>query len=162
MRALQGPQARGVEISPNKLGYIFERYLPGVARQFGDLIKTVGQMSDGTRRGIGSVPVVNLVIGQSGGRSVLPGRFRDLDTIATNAKEDIKADGLAPTLKRYGNLSWLAGPEFSAAKRQLKKLQEARNNATERGDRVRATKLEDRMNEIRKRMLIRAAKMRNR
>lgn len=163
MRALQGPQARGVEISPNKLGYIFERYLPGVARQFGDLIKTVGQMSDGTRRGIGSVPVVNLVIGQSGGRSVMPGRFRDdLATIAANLDQDIKADGLAPTLKRYGNLSWLAGPEFSAAKRQLKKLQEARNNATERGDRVRATKLEDRMNEIRKRMLIRAAKMRNR
>jgi DNA (cytosine-5)-methyltransferase 1 len=163
MRALQGPQARGVEISPNKLGYIFERYLPGVATQFRDLIKTVGQMSDGTRRGIGSVPVVNLVIGQSGGRSVMPGRFRDdLATIAANLDQDIKADGLAPTLKRYGNLSWLAGPEFSAAKRQLKKLQEARNNATERGDRVRATKLEDRMNEIRKRMLIRAAKMRNR
>jgi len=162
MRALQGPQARGVEISPNKLGYIFERYLPGVATQFRDLIKTLGQMSDGTRRGIGGIPVVNLVMGQSGGRSVLPGRFRDLSTTAANLDEDIKAYGAAEMLKRYGDWGWLAGGEFKSAQRQLKKLQEARNNATERGDRVRATKLEDRMNEIRKRMLIRAAKMRNR
>jgi hypothetical protein len=163
-RAAMGPGTRGLELSPNEIQYVLERYMPGIVRNVVDGVSVINQQVEGTRRGIDQVPIVSSTIAQSGGRRVLPGLFRDYDAIARIVREDLRTDKPSEVRERHGELGiWLARSQtWKTANSQIKKLQEARNKAIERGDRVRAQLVEDRINEIRRRAVAAAMRVETR
>ena len=162
-RLLGGPGSRGIEASPDQIEYLLGRFLPGVARDAVRLIEVGGDYARGSTISINEVPVLSKVVGESGGRRVLPGQFRDIDAVFERIRTDLKYESPAEVLGGASPLErWLAVSQFwPNAKRAIKALQQQRNELLRAGNRVGARRIEDRMNMLRERAVNQALRVQN-
>jgi hypothetical protein len=153
---------RGVEISPNQIQYVFQRWMPGLVRQAVD----GASWATGSRVTVDRLPIIGSFVTQTGGQGVLAGQWRDLGTIRANMKVDIKEgrESRRDLLERYGSVGrWLERGAYDRAANAIKKLQQARNQAERAGQpRERINRLDDRIEEIRERVLREYATVRQR
>jgi hypothetical protein len=127
------------------------------------LIEVGGDYARGSTISINEVPVLSKVVGESGGRRVLPGQFRDIDAVFERIRTDLKYESPAEVLGGASPLErWLAGSQFwPNAKRAIKALQQQRNELLRAGNRVGARRIEDRMNMLRERAVNQALRVQN-
>ncbi|MGA0872916.1 MAG: LPD38 domain-containing protein, partial [Phycisphaerales bacterium] len=162
-RALGGAGSRGIEVSPNQIEYLLGRFLPGVVNDAVRLWETGSDRIEGANVSLNEWPVLSKVVGESGGRRVLPGRFRDIDGVFERIRTDLRYESRADVLGGASTLErWLANNSFwPNARRSLKALQERRNALLRAGNRVEARKIEEKMNAVRLRAVNQALRIQN-
>ena len=152
---------RGIEISPNQIQYVFQRWMPGLVRQAADGV-SYARGQDVT---VDRLPILGSFITQTGGRSGVAGQWRDMGTIRANMKVDLKEgrESRREILGRYGDVGrWFERGAYDNAERQIKKLQEARNKARRAGKDKLFDRINERIEEIQTRVLRDYARARER
>ena len=145
-RWMAGDGSRGLEISPNQIQHVLERWMPGVVR---DAQRLYGVATAGEVPAVSDVPVLSTLVGTSGGTRVVPGRFRDVTAVYENYREDVKRLGRQDADRIHGPMGRWLDANWRAPLASLKKLQQARNAAVAAGDLERARRVEERMDKLR-------------
>ena len=173
-RMVGSANTRGVEISPSQLDYIISRYAPGIAR---DAYAALSMSWRGLPTTTDRAPFLNAFLTQSGGQTVIPGMFRDMEGLRADMKEDKKLYGEAEARRRYGrefnffeNAKFRSrylpnseqGLSFDSSVYQIRKLKNTRNEFLKAGEYDKAKRVQEQIVQAQGAILGSALRFRNR
>jgi hypothetical protein len=155
---------RGIEISPNKIEYVLEKFAPAfVADAWG-----MYQASAHGTLTVDEIPIVKAMLHETGGRKAIPREYGEWAKMYYNLREDLKRSEALPMDQQLEALQGIRGryteligwPNGIATMRvveaEIKKLNKYRRNAIAAGDSERARAIDDVILEVKKVALISA------